>query len=72
MIRIFQKEDAEERPKELSWVCKNDEYGHYFEIPQKNGFENGYGLYRVQPHEDLVKYSDVIKRKMKMLGRTCD
>jgi|WetSurMetagenome_2_1015567.scaffolds.fasta_scaffold1080068_1 hypothetical protein len=72
LIRVFQKEGAEERPNELSWRYKTDEYGNYFEIPPKNCFEDGYGLYRVQPHEDLVNYSDVIKRKMKMLGRTCD
>jgi len=72
LIRVFQKEGAKERPKELSWRYNTDEYGNYFDIPPKNGFENGYGLYRIQPHEDLIEYSDIIKRKMKLLSGICD
>lgn len=66
LIRIFQRDYIDDE------VFRDDEFGEYVEIPPKNGFENGYGLYKIQPHEDLIKYSNVIKRKMKLLRRTCN
>jgi hypothetical protein len=64
--RVFQGYDID------CEVFRKDEFGEYVEIPYKDCFEDGYGLFKVMPHEDLVKYSDVIKRKMKLLGRTCN
>jgi len=37
------------------------------ETAQKSGAENGYGLYRILPHENLVEHNDMSERRMRLL-----
>jgi len=37
------------------------------ETAQKSGAENGYGLYKILPHENLVIHDDISEKRMKLL-----
>lgn len=37
------------------------------EVEQTNGFQSGYGLYKILPHENLIKHDFITDRKMKLL-----
>jgi len=41
--------------------------GILMSTPKENRFETPYGLYEILPHVNLMKYNDLIERKMNLL-----